>query len=90
LTAESVRTGVLFSKEVTHLETDRRLTLGDTDADVTGRTVVEEWILKRTVGKFELAHDADLFGTDLTDISVLLTESGRPDVTVRTRTFVTE
>jgi hypothetical protein len=82
LAGEAVRAGALFCILVTHLKTDRRLTLSDTDTDVTCGAVVEEWILERSVSELELAHDADLFSAHLTSVSVLLTETGRTSISV--------
>lgn len=90
MAGESVSTGVLFCDEVTHLKTDRRLTLSDTDTDVTCRAVVEEWILERSISELELAHNTDLFSAYLTCVSVLLAETGRASISVRARSFVTE
>ena len=90
MASEAVRTSVLFCDEVTHLKTDRRLTLSDTDTDVTCGAVVEEWILERSIRELKLAHDADLFSAHLTSVSVLLTETGRTSISVSAWAFVTE
>lgn len=90
LAGEAVSTGVLFCDEVTHLKTDRRLTLSDTDTDVTCGAVIEEWILERSISELELAHNTNLFSAYLTCVSVLLAETGRASISVTAWALVTE
>jgi hypothetical protein len=61
--------------EVTVLETDRRLTLSDTDTDLTRATVVKVRILERSISSLNLVNHTDLFETDLTCVGVLFTET---------------
>jgi hypothetical protein len=92
LTGEAICASVLCRVLVTHLETDRRLTLSDTDTDVASRTVVEEWVVEwlLTVSDVELTHYTNLFSADLTSVRVLLAEASRCGVTLSVSTLVSE
>ena len=92
MASETFCAGVLRCALVTHLETDRRLTLSDTDTDVARRTVVEEWVVEWLIAvtDVELTHHTNLFCTDLTCVRVLLAEAGRGEVTLSVVTLVAE